>query len=143
MVSAERVIAADAAELFEAIADPARQPEWDGNDNLAAAAADQRVRGDGDVFVMTLTNGTDRRNRVVEFAEGRLIAWRPAPLDGPEPGQLWRWELTPVDGGTRVVHTYDWTDLTDPARLERARATTAERLSASIERLAALFGSGA
>ena len=35
IVEAARRIAADAAVIFELIADPARQPEWDGNDNLA------------------------------------------------------------------------------------------------------------
>ena len=38
VVSASRRIAAPAAAIFELIADPARQPEWDGNDNLAQAA---------------------------------------------------------------------------------------------------------
>ena len=44
MVSATRVIAASAARIFELIADPARQPSWDGNDNLASSAPGQRVR---------------------------------------------------------------------------------------------------
>jgi hypothetical protein len=52
---------------------------------------------------------------------------------------LWRWELEPVDASrTRVTHTYDWTRLTDEGRLPRARATTADRLRASLDRLAAL-----
>ncbi|HEY5152134.1 MAG TPA: polyketide cyclase, partial [Mycobacterium sp.] len=34
VVSARREIAAPAATIFELVADPARQPEWDGNDNL-------------------------------------------------------------------------------------------------------------
>ena len=68
-------------------------------------------------------------NHVVEFDEGRLIAWLPSEPGQPPPGHLWRWELEPHgDGATLVVHTYDWTQLTDPDRLERARATTAERL---------------
>ena len=59
--------------------------------------------------------------------------------DSRPPGHLWRWELDPVDQTrTRVTHTYDWTRLTDEQRLPRARATTAERLQASIDRLAAL-----
>jgi hypothetical protein len=39
---------------------------------------------------------------------------------------------------TLVTHTYDWTQLTDPSRLERARATTADKLHSSLDRLAAL-----
>ena len=45
VVSASREIAAGAGRIFELIADPAAQPGWDGNDNLAAAPAGERVRG--------------------------------------------------------------------------------------------------
>jgi hypothetical protein len=40
--------------------------------------------------------------------------------------------------GTRVTHTYDWTRLADEKRFARARATTADRLQVSLDRLAAL-----
>lgn len=141
IVSASTVIAAPAAAIFEEIADPARQPAWDGNDNLAESAPGQRVHAVGDVFVTITTSGNARHNHVVEFEEGRRIAWRPSAA-GEEPfGHLWRWELTPTkDGGTDVTHTYDWSELTDESRVERARRTTSERLQASLDRLAALFG---
>jgi len=138
VVSFERIVAAPAAEVFEMIADPASQPQWDGNDNLLEAAAGQRVRAVGDVFAMTVTNGSVRENRVVEFEEGRRIAWLPAVPGEEPPGHLWRWELEDAPGGTLVRHTYDWSDLHDPNRLERARSTTAESLRASLDRLAAL-----
>ena len=38
VVSASREIAAAPERIFELIADPAQQPRWDGNDNLAEAA---------------------------------------------------------------------------------------------------------
>ena len=139
VVSATREIAAGAGQIFELVADPAAQPRWDGNDNLASAPAGQRVRRPGDVFAMTLTRGEIRENHVVEFEEGRRIAWTPAEPGKVPPGHLWRWELEPVDPSrTRVTHTYDWTRLTDEGRLPRARATTADRLRASLDRLAAL-----
>jgi uncharacterized protein YndB with AHSA1/START domain len=139
VVSASREIAADAGRIFELIADPARQPLWDGNDNLATAPPGQRVRGVGDVFTMTLTKGSVRHNHVVEFVEGRRIAWRPSEPGDVPPGHLWRWELTPVgDDLTLVTHTYDWTQLTDPGRLARAQSTTTDRLHASLARLAEL-----
>lgn len=88
---------------------------------------------------MTTTKGNVRENHVVEFDEGRRIAWMPAE-PGQEPlGHLWRWELEPIDSSrTRVTHTYDWTDLNDERRLPRARATTSEKLDASVRRLASL-----
>ena len=137
VVTASREIAADTGRIFELIADPARQPLWDGNDNLAVAPPGQRVRSVGDVFTMKLTGGSLRHNHVVEFVEGRLIAWRPSEPGGVPPGHLWRWELTPAsDQLTHVTHTYDWTNLTDPARLERAQSTGTARLDASLARLA-------
>jgi uncharacterized protein YndB with AHSA1/START domain len=139
VVTASREIAAGADRIFELIADPAQQPRWDGNDNLAEAAAGQRVRGTGAVFTMTLTSDSVRENHVVEFEEGRRIAWRPSDPGSEPAGHLWRWELEPVDEGrTRVTHTYDWSRLTDEKRFVRARGTTADHLRASLDRLAEL-----
>jgi uncharacterized protein YndB with AHSA1/START domain len=139
VVSASREIAAGPGRIFELIADPAQQPRWDGNDNLAEAPDGQRVRRPGDVFTMTLTRGDIRENHVVEFEEGRRIAWMPAEAGLGPPGHLWRWELEPATASrTRVTCTYDWTRLTDETRLPRARATTPDKLRASLDRLAAL-----
>lgn len=133
---------APAERVFEMIAEPARQPDWDGNDNLAQAAPGQRVRGIGDVFAMTLTMGSVRENHVVEFVEGRRIAWKPAEPGNAPIGHLWRWEIEPLaDDRCLVTHTYDWTDLHDENRFTRARSTTSERLTASLDRLAALVES--
>ncbi len=132
-------MAATAVEIFELIADPSQQPRWDGNDNLSEAASGQRVHAVGDVFLMTTTTGNVRENHVAEFVEGRRIAWRPSEPGQPPPGHLWRWVLEPIDAlHTQVTHTYDWTQLRDKKRIPRARATTADKLRASLDRLAAL-----
>jgi uncharacterized protein YndB with AHSA1/START domain len=137
VASASREIAASTNRIFEFIADPAQQPRWDGNDNLAEAEPGQRVRGVGEVFAMTLANGAVRENHIVEFEEGRRIAWLPSEPGGRPPGHLWRWELEPLaETRTRVTHTYDWSQLTDEHRLPRARSTTPDRLRASLDRLA-------
>ena len=139
IVTASRDIAAPPEVIFELIADPSQQPRWDGNDNLSEAPAGQRVQAVGDVFVMTTTSGNVRENHVVEFVEGRRVAWRPAEPGQPPPGHLWRWELEPIDSSrTRVTHTYDWRALTDEKRIPRAQATTADKLKASLDRLADL-----
>ncbi|HEX6197325.1 MAG TPA: SRPBCC family protein [Jiangellaceae bacterium] len=139
VVRASREIAAGAGQIFDLIADPAQQPRWDGNDNLSEAPPGQRVHHVGDVFAMTTTSGNVRENHVVDFEEGRRIAWRPAEPGGAPLGHEWRWELEPIDSSrTRVTHIYDWTELTDEGRFGRARATTPEMLRASLDRLAAL-----
>lgn len=144
VVSATREIAAPAAAIFELIADPARQPEWDGNDNLAESPAGQRVRSVGDLFRTKLTHDNAVRvNHVVEFDEGHRIAWQPSEQGATPPGHLWRWELDALDDArTRVTHTYDWTRLSDEKRLPKARATTSDNLAASLERLAELAERG-
>lgn len=143
IVAASRDINADAASLFELIADPAQHPRWDGNDNLVELTEGRRVRGVGEVFVMMTTKGNVRDNRVVEFEEGRRIAWCPGDHDAEPAGHLWRWEFEPgEDTTTTVTHTYDWTDLHDERREIRARATHEENLMASIDRLAALAEQG-
>ena len=140
VVSASREIAAGPGRIFELIADPAEQPRWDGNDNLAWGPIGQRIRRRGEVFTMTLTRDSSiRENHVVEFDEGRRIAWMPAEPGQEPPGHLWRWELEPAGPSrTRVTCTYDWAKLTDEKRFGRARATTADRLQASLGPLAAL-----
>jgi uncharacterized protein YndB with AHSA1/START domain len=138
-VSVAREIDASPERIFELIADPADQPRWDGNANLKEAAPGQRVRAVGDVFTMRLTMGSVRENHVVDFVEGRRIAWRPAEVGKAPPGHMWAWELEPLGPSrTLVTHTYDWTDLTDEQRLPRARVTTADKLQASVDRLADL-----
>ena len=78
MVSASREIAAKPGRIFELIADPAQQPRWDGNQNLAWAAAGQRVHRAGDVFTMTLTvDGSVRENHVTEY----LISFPSGAMD--------------------------------------------------------------
>jgi uncharacterized protein YndB with AHSA1/START domain len=137
IVSASREIAAAPEQIFELIADPALQPSWDGNANLVEADPGQRVREVGDVFRMVVHTGTTRENTIVEFEEGRLIAWRPNEPGKQPPGHLWRWQLeVRPSGATVVTHTYDWSRLTDTNRLPRARNTGEAQLMASIDRLA-------
>jgi uncharacterized protein YndB with AHSA1/START domain len=78
VVTVSREIAARAEQIFDLIAEPSQQPRWDGNNNLAEAPEGQRIRDVGDVFTMTLTVGSIRENHVIEFEEGRRIAWLPS-----------------------------------------------------------------
>lgn len=136
VVSASCVIDASADVIFELIADPAQQPRWDGNNNLSSAPTGQRVRAVGDVFEMFTTRGNHKENHVVEFVEGRVIAWEPADAGQRPFGHVWRWVLDPITPSqTNVTHAYDWTGLTDDVRIERAKITTADWLAESITRL--------
>ena len=139
VVTSSRVIKAPVDQVFELIADPARQVEWEGNNDLQHAAPGQRIRQAGGVFVSTTTRGVERENHVSEFEEGRRIAWMPGVVGEGPAGHVWRWEVEPTpEGHTLATHTYDWTGLQphDEHRLARARTTNKSYLDRSLDRLA-------
>ena len=112
-VSTERIIRAPAAAIFDVIADPARHADFDGSGsvrNLRFATPTRLSKGA--VFVMDMRRSLPygMANTVVEFQEGRAIAWAPRFANGRAPrffGRVWRYELEPVDGGTLVRETWD------------------------------------
>lgn len=136
MVSVSAVVGAPGAVVFAVVAEPALHPVIDGNDNVAWAPVGQRIRAPGQVFVTVLRRGSVRLNHVCDLVEGIRVAWMPSEAGRPPPGHRWAWEVTDLgDGRCAVTHTYDWSGLTDPDRMGRARWTTPERLTASVDRL--------
>ena len=110
--SVERVIPAPADAIFSLLADPSRHPDIDGSGSVREAkGTPQRVRL-GDKFGMQMKAGIPYSmvSTVIEFEDGRRIAWqsRPPGVFGKiSGGRIWRYELEPVDGGTRVRETWD------------------------------------
>ncbi|MDQ3898130.1 MAG: SRPBCC family protein, partial [Actinomycetota bacterium] len=103
-VQGSRVIAAPAQAIFDVLADPAMHPVIDGTDSVKSTAEGGHQRlAMGSEFRMSMRIVVPYRisNRVVEFEEGRRIAWTHIG------GARWRYELEPVEGGTRVIETYD------------------------------------
>lgn len=119
------------------LANPARHQEFDGSDMV------QQLRGERSRLTMGSTFGMDMKmgfvpykitNTVVEFTEDRLIAWSHFG------GHRWRYELEPVDGGTQVTESFDWSYSKAPKLIElvgypKKHATNIEQ---SLERLATL-----
>ncbi len=104
-VSTDRVIAADRQKLFDLVADPANHPLIDGSGTVLATRGDVPDRLGPDVhFGMSMQRGARYPilNTVVEFEEGRLLAWRHLH------GHRWRYRFEDVEGGTRVTETFDW-----------------------------------
>ena len=110
--SVERVIPAPADRIFALLADPSRHKEIDGSGSVRdAKQPSQRVKL-GDKFGMSMKLGLPYSmvSTVVEFEDDRRIAWqsRPPGVFGKiSGGRLWRYELEPVEGGTRVTETWD------------------------------------
>jgi hypothetical protein len=112
-VSVDRIISAPAAAIFAVIADPSRHPEIDGSGTVKKVkpGAPQQLAL-GAVFGMSMKLGVPytMSNTVIEFEPDRRIAWQTV-VSGPVGrfigGRIWRYELAPVDGGTRVTETWD------------------------------------
>jgi uncharacterized protein YndB with AHSA1/START domain len=110
--SVERTIPAPADAIFALLADPSRHPDIDGSGSVRdSKEPSQRVKL-GDKFGMSMKLGVPYSmvSEVIEFEDGRRIAWqsRPPGVFGKiSGGRIWRYELEPVDGGTRVRETWD------------------------------------
>ncbi len=150
VVTRERVVAADADRIFALLADPRRHPEIDGSGTVREAVTDAPERlALGAKFAMGMRYVIPYRmvNTVIEFEEGRRIAWAPRPaLLGHEfaqaAGRVWRYELEPVEGGTLVRETWDATKeqgfviqqlIGMPAKVARDLDATLERIAGLVE----------
>jgi len=105
VVSASIEIDGPAVHIFDILVDPRRHVEIDGSDMIRCCLNGPERLGLSSEFVMSMRLwGIPYRvrNRVVEFEENRLIAWRHF-----EP-QRWRFELEPIESGTQVTETFDY-----------------------------------
>lgn len=108
-ISASRIIAADAQRIFDVLADPSLHHVIDGSGTVKGTTSDADKLGLGDTFGTSMRLGVPyrMRNRVVEYSEGRRIAWAHVG------GWRWRYELDPIEegpdaGSTLVTETFDW-----------------------------------
>ncbi|MCU1491913.1 MAG: dimethyladenosine transferase [Acidimicrobiaceae bacterium] len=99
------------------LVDPTKHPELDGSGtvrNVRAGAASRLGPGVRFSADMRRTVPYRVRNKVVEFEEGRKIAWAHAG------GHRWRYQLKPeADGTTLVIETFDWSTSPVPWVIER------------------------
>ena len=138
--SASTTIAAPPSVVFEILADPRQHARIDGSGTVQSTVSGPDRLALGSEFGMDMKlGGTYKiKNRVVEFEEDRLIAWRHVGA------HRWRYELTPTaDGGTEVTETWDLSPYLLPARLtlgaifgsrtEQALAATMVKLKQAAE----------
>jgi hypothetical protein len=123
-VSAERVVAAAAHDIFEVLADPAKHPVIDGSSTVVRPLPGNPERLEmGSRFGMGMRLGVPYliHSRVVEYEPDRLIAWCHLGR------HRWRYELEPLDcdatraPSTRVVETFDWSTSIFPAFIAAVR----------------------
>jgi len=139
VVAVERVVPADPQTVFDLLADPAQHPLLDGSGSVRRAREGNPERlSRGAHFGMDMHLGLTYpiRNVVVEFEEGRLIAWRHFA------GHRWRYRLSPVAAGTlvreewdstRAPHLWAWYRLMRfPQRNRAGMTATLRRLSEAL-----------
>lgn len=137
VVSASRVIHAAPEQIFDILARPSEHPKLDGSGMLVGLRNGPDRLSLGATFQMEMKDGAKYRttNKVVAFDEGRTIAWcHFAKL-------VWRYDLEPVDGGTKVTESFDYSKplglaiipLKWPERNRRAMERTLETLASVVE----------
>jgi hypothetical protein len=123
----ERTIAADPAAIFAVLRDPRGHVAIDSSGMLQSATGEPASAA-GDSFVVHMDREAlndyplGRYDVTVTFTTyepDREIAWTILGQMRPQIGHVYGYRLEPVEGGTRVVSYYDWSDI-DPVWRERA-----------------------
>lgn len=133
-ISVSRVIDASPEEVFAVLVDPAGHVAIDGSGMVKGDRFGEAPLQLGSKFGMKMKqHGIPYRmsNTVVEFEESRLIAW--AHFNK----HRWRYELEPVEGGTKVTETFDWSTALVPKFLELMGYPKSNQaaMEATLERL--------
>ncbi|MBA3529148.1 MAG: SRPBCC family protein [Propionibacteriaceae bacterium] len=135
IAQATRIIPAPAKEIFELLARPAQHALIDGSGTVQDVQdrTPQRLSA-GAKFGMQMHWGLPYKilNEVVEFDEGRRIAWRHFG------GHVWRYLLAPVDAtSTRVTEQFDPTGARSPLflKLIGANQRNQRSINQTLERL--------
>lgn len=140
-ISRDVVIAAPPAAVFAVLADPRKHTDFDGSGTVKNAISGPDRLSMGAKFGTSMKMfGVPYRipNTVVEFEEDRRIAWA-------HPGKhRWRYELEPVEGGTRVTETCDFSTSPAAAVLSRSPMArwNAEGIEKTLPKLKALVENG-
>jgi uncharacterized protein YndB with AHSA1/START domain len=139
VVSVSRVINAPPEAIFALLSDPSRHQDFDGSGTVRASNEQPERLRLGSKFGMSMKQGVSYSmvNEVVEFEENRRLAWAPhmkafAWVSG---GRIWRYELEPVDGGTRVTETWDITKEKSKVFVRAAGKKTRANMEATLARL--------
>jgi uncharacterized protein YndB with AHSA1/START domain len=141
----ERVIPARPEAIFALLSDPRRHHDFDGSGTVRDAknVPDQLELGSSFGMSMKLGIPYSMVSTVIEYEPNRRIAWQTYPTVGKRlaGGRIWRYELEPVNGGTRVRETWDISQERVKAIVRGARGKTIEAMTKTLERLESLTAS--
>ncbi len=141
-ITVERTINAPADRIFALLSDAAKHSEIDGSGTVRGTRQESRPLALGTRFGMSMHMGAPYKtsNEVVEFEQDRRIAWKTSGLKGLIGGRIWRYELSPVDGGTLVKETWDVSQDKQRFLLKRSRMAPAAKtgMRKTLDRIAQL-----
>jgi uncharacterized protein YndB with AHSA1/START domain len=148
VVSVERVIAAPADRIFELVADPSRHHDIDGSGSVRDAKSSLTRLSMGAKFGMSMHLGINYSmlNEVIEFDDGKRIAWQTGPVGNFQGkffgGRIWRYELESAVGGTLVRESWDISHERGPIkgllRMEKTKNHTREAMEKTLANIARL-----
>jgi hypothetical protein len=138
----ERTIAAAPSAIFDLLADPSRHHDIDGSGTIVERKPGSTGRVSlGSTFTMAMKFGIKYTmvSEVIEFEENHRIAWqtRPSSSFGAKlgGGRIWRYELEPVEGGTRVRESWDISQEKIRALVRPARKRTRASMEKTLARI--------
>jgi uncharacterized protein YndB with AHSA1/START domain len=141
--SVERVIPAPPEKIFALLIDPTQHRVIDGSGTVRDAKGEEQQKLQlGSKFGMKMKMGLpySMESEVIEFVDNRCIAWQTRPPIGKSlgGGRIWKYELEPVDGGTRVRETWDISQEKGSkwlVGLDGARKKTRENMTKTLENI--------
>jgi uncharacterized protein YndB with AHSA1/START domain len=140
VVTVERVIGAPPDRIFDLLADPARHHDIDGSGSVRDAKKSPPRLTMGAQFGMSMHLGISYSmlNEVIEFDEGKRIAWQTRPAGTLQGrffgGRIWRYELEPAEGGTLVRESWDISREKGPIKGVLALSRTKEHTRRAMEK---------
>lgn len=142
VISVERVIPAPPEAIFALLADARRHQDIDGSGTVRDAKGQPAPLVLGTTFGMSMRMGLPYSmvSTVVEFEPDRRIAWQtrgPTAIGKRVGGRIWRYELEPVEGGTKVRETWDITQESPVTRplVRMGAAKTRKSMEATLARI--------
>jgi uncharacterized protein YndB with AHSA1/START domain len=148
-LSVERIIKTSPDKIFALLADAGKHAGFDGSESLNRASEESIPLSKGSKFGMAMRGRRQTlfipyrtTNTVIEYEPDRRIAWQTTAFGGLLGGRIWRYELSPADGGTRVRETWDVsqdkqkpmiTSGSMPKQTEVGMRATLERIATLLE----------
>jgi uncharacterized protein YndB with AHSA1/START domain len=140
----ERIIPAPPARIFSLVANPRRHKDIDGSGSVRDAHDVPDELSLGSTFGMNMEMGAKYSmvSTVIEYESDRRIAWQSRTPEESNNlvrhlfgGRIWRYELEPVEGGTRVRESWDLTQERNRWIVRAYRRKTRKNMAATLERI--------